>query len=72
MRLIILIARKMLSKVDKILIKNIATKSGIWYEELLAEFPINVGHSHCCEESMQWKIDDTGTVNRQDNSAVKA
>jgi len=58
-----------LPKEDKILIKNIATRKEVWYEELLTEFPINIGLTTV--KRLRWKIDDTGTVNRKDNLTVE-
>ena len=59
----------MLPKEEKILIKNIATRKEVWYEELLTEFPINIGLTTV--KRLRWKIDDTGTVNRKDNLTVE-
>jgi len=58
-----------LPKEEKILIKNIATRKEVWYEELLTEFPINIGLTTV--KRLRWKIDDTGTVNRKDNLTVE-
>jgi len=55
----------MTSKDDKMLIKNIATKKKYGTKRLLAEFRTNT------VKSLQRKIDDIGTDNRQLGSGRK-
>jgi len=60
----------MLSKEHKTLVKYFDKKVAVWYEELLVELP-NKHWPLTTVKCLQWKIDDTGTVNRQVNLAVK-
>jgi len=61
---------KMSWKEDKILIKNIATRKEVWYEEIACRVP-NKLWPLTTVKCLQRKIVDTGTDNRQFGSEIK-
>jgi len=59
----------MTSKEDKILIKYIATRKEVWYEEIACRVPNE--YWPLTTLTVKRKIDDIGTVNRQLGSGRK-